>query len=333
MTRTPEEIKSLEESYSEKFYAATMNWSNRTERSLQDQDAIIGVSSLGHCSEKVRRMLMKEPASSPQPDKLAAFVGTWLGAGVEQAILAEWPESILQSEIEVTLDTDQGTFVIGGHPDLILPNEGILLDVKTVDKLASVTSYSLFEDNQQKKFQRHMYGLGAWENGSFGEIELEDVLVGNLWIDRSGQDHHFHLRLEPFNPDVIAAAGDWLSTVVYSFKMGVEAPKEPPRHFCESWCEFYANCRALDTDAEGIIEDPIALQAISLYQEGGRMEREGKKMKDQAKTELVGVQGSNGEVVLRWVEVGATEVPAFTRRGYSKPSFSKIKPPKKEATK
>lgn len=321
------DIKELEDQLAAEFYEAVQDWSGRTERSMQEQDKVIGVSNIGHCSEYVRRLLINEEPSQV-PDKLAAFLGTWIGAGVEQAILARHPEAIIQSEVTISLHTDQGTVQITGHPDIVfavLADKGIVIDCKTVNQLASVTSYAVFEENLQKKFQRHLYALGCHESGVFGDKPLEDILVGNLWVDRSGQDHEFHVRLEPFSQQVVDQAAEWISGVIYAYKNGIEAAREPQRTFCENWCEFFGPCRGADTDVEGLISDPRIIRAIDLYKEGGKLESDGKKMKSQAKSELEGVQGSTGEWVLRTIEVGPTEIPATTRRGYSRISITKAK--------
>ena len=318
------DIETLEQEIAERAYAACMNWSNQTERSLQEQDKVIGVSNIGHCSEYVRRLLIDEQPSQ-EPDKLAAFLGTWIGAGVEQALLAQNPNLLIQSEVSVTLDTDQGSFTITGHPDIVDPENAIVLDCKTVNLLVSVTSYATFETNLQKQFQRHLYGYGCWVQGMFGDIAMEDVKVGNLWVDRSGTDKEFHVRLEPLSQSVLDHAKDWLSSVVYAFKTGQEAAREPQRTFCENWCEFFGPCRGADTDVEGLITDERQLRAVDVYKEGTALITAGKKLQTQAKDELSEAEGSTGEWVVRWVEVGPSDIPATTRRGYRKLTITKAK--------
>lgn len=317
-------LEILEAKLAAEAYEAVNDWSDNTERTQQDANFIVGVSNIGHCSEKVRRMLNREPMTK-QIDKLAAFNGTWIGEGIEQAVKAKWPTAIIQSTVSLDLHTDQGDFNLTGHPDIILPQDGILLDVKSTDGLAKVTAYKLFETDLQKRFQRHGYGFAAWKDGLFGDIAAEDVLVGNLWIDRGGTDHEFIVRLEPLDTNVIAEMEEWISNVVYAFVNKIEAPKEPSRSFCANWCEYFDTCRAGDTDAEGLIEDPDADMAAALYQEGMALEKEGKRLKDQAKADLRGLNGSTGKYIIRWVEVGETLVPESRRRGYTRLDLSKVK--------
>lgn len=316
----------LEQALAEEFYDAIQEWSASTDRSKQQADFRVGVSDLGFCSEKVRRMLLREEPTS-EPDKLAAFLGTWIGAGVEQALLHRYADDlVLQAEVTAVLDTDEGTFSITGHPDMIFPRRGLMLDNKSVNRLGSVT---YFDDNQQQQFQRHIYGLAAWEAGLFRDLPLEEVKVGNVWIDRSGEDHGLHVRVEPLDLGIVDRAKDWLSEVVYAYKHDIEARKEPPRNFCENWCEFYATCRKFDTDASGLIEDPEVFRAIDLYEKGKDLEKEGAKLKAIAKNKMVGVEGSTGTHIVRWVRVEPSIIPETTRKGYERLTLTKIKESKK----
>lgn len=113
-------------------YGAIQSASNYSERSQQSADYRIGMSDLGYCSEKVRRMLAGIP--EPVTDKLKAFIGTALGDHAERACLAVWPHAIVQAEVVVALTGDRGTYNVGGHPDLILP-EGLVIDFKSAGGL------------------------------------------------------------------------------------------------------------------------------------------------------------------------------------------------------
>lgn len=81
----------------EQVYQAVQAASNFSERSQQSADFRIGISDLGFCSEKVRRMLAGIP--EPVTDKTAAFIGTALGDHIEQAYCAVHPNAIRQAEV------------------------------------------------------------------------------------------------------------------------------------------------------------------------------------------------------------------------------------------
>jgi hypothetical protein len=59
------------------------------------------------------------------------------------------------------------------------------------------------------------------------------------------------------------------------------------------------------------------IASIDMYREGLKLERQAKRLKDQAKAGLTGVSGSTGKFTLRWVHVNESEVH-FTRNAYER---------------
>lgn len=293
-------------------YRAIQNSSNYSERSQQSDSFRIGISDLGWCSEKVRRMVAGIP--EPITDKLPAFIGTALGDHVEQACQAMWPDAIRQAEVIVHLHGDGGTYTLTGHPDMILRN-GLVIDFKSVDGFGRIKRTG---PDQQKQFQRHCYGLGAFKAGLFDEwVTLDDVTVANVWIDRSGVERELFVDLESFSMDVVEQAGMWVDDVVYAYKNQQEARKEPAREICAKACGHFATCRALDTDVEGLLTDDGVLTSVDMYREGLALERKARKLKDEAKVHLTGISGSTGKFSVRWVQVGGSHVE-FDRQPYSR---------------
>lgn len=276
---------------------AVNSWSTSTERAEQDKEFVIGPSAIGWCSERLRRQLdRQEPEDHVEWNK--AFIGTWLGEGLEQALKKAHPNLLTQSSFWVTLDGDKYTYRIPAHSDVIDPDNGLILDAKAKDGLMYVRRQETADQNYQ--FQRHLYGLGAHQSGLFPNHALEDIRVGNVYYDRSGKEALPHVQIEPYDPEVVRQAVWWLDEVVEAFLRGEEATKEPPRVVCETTCGFFSKCRAYDTDVEGLIRDSKHLAAIDMYVEGGELERTGKKMKNEAKVILKGVEGHTPERTLRW---------------------------------
>lgn len=272
-------------------------WSTSTERAEQDRQFIIGPSAIGYCSERLRRQLdRQEPEDFVDWNK--AFIGTWLGEGLEQALKKSKPHLLTQSEFWVTLEGDQYTYRIPAHSDVIDPVDGLVLDAKAKDGLMYVRRQETAEQGYQ--FQRHLYGLGAHQSGPLSHIPLEDIKVGNIYYDRSGKEPVPHVQIEPYDPEVVRQATWWLDEVVEAFLAGEEATKEPARAVCESTCGFFTKCRAFDTDVEGAIRDEKHLAAIEMYVEAGQLESTAKKMKNEAKVMLKGVEGHTPTHTLRW---------------------------------
>jgi len=297
-----------EELLAEQVYAAIMDVSTFSERSQQQATFRLGISDLGFCSERVRRMIAGIP--EPVTDKLHAFLGTAIGDHVEQAVVAKYPNTIRQASVTVVIHSDGGDYTVTGHPDLVFPH-GLLLDVKTTRGLNVVRRTG---PSQQQQFQRHLYALGAHQAGLFSpDVTLDQVKVANVWLDRAGDEHQAYCHMEPFSPDMVTQAGFWLDDTVYSYLHGEAARKEPPREVCAKICGHFADCRALDTDVEGLLTDDEVLAAVDLHMEASAMAREAAKMKDQAKAHLTGVSGSTGKYAVRWVHVGGAHVE-FDRR-------------------
>lgn len=318
----PEQAQDMNEDerlVADMIYSAIQQFSSGSARGQQAAEFRVGVSDLGYCSERTRRMLKQEvPADT---DLLLAFLGTAIGDHVEQAVVEAYPNAMSQFEVVVPLQGDRGqVYNVMGHPDLLLDN--MLLDVKTNFGLALARRLGA---DQQKRFQRHCYALGAHQQGLFGDIPLEDVQVGNVWVDRSGVEKSVHVELEPFSMEVVQEAARWLDEVIDAYVNDHEAMKEPPREVCAATCGFFETCRALDTDVSGLLTDPVIVEAVKMYKEGSGLEKEGKSLRSQAKAVLDGVEGSTGEFTIKWIHVNETVIPEQRRRAYSRPDIRPIK--------
>lgn len=320
MTTEPVErvMNEEEQALADEVYAAIQHASNYSERSQQGADFRIGISDLGWCSEKVRRMVAGIP--EPVTDKLPAFIGTALGDHMEQACMTAWPHAIRQATVQVTLCGDGGEYLVTGHPDLILP-EGLVIDYKSARGLTKVRRTG---PDQQQQFQRHSYALGAYGMGLFHDtVELADVRVANVWMDRAADDRGLHVHLEPFSMDVIQQAAMWIDDVAYAYQQDQPARKEPPLEMCRKVCGHFADCRGGEGDPEGLLTDDGVLVAVDMYNEGIALEKQGRKLKEEAKAELSGIQGSTGKFSVRWVHVNGSHVE-FDRASYEKLDVRKV---------
>lgn len=308
------------------IYSAIQAYSGGDARSLQAKSWKVGVSDLGFCSERTKRMLKQEDPGDT--DMLTAFLGTAIGDHAERAIKQyAFPDAILQARVELVLDGGSRTYRIPGHPDVIIPG-GILLDGKTSLGLSLPQRASGGVADQQRRFQRHGYAKAAHEAGLF-RVPLADVQVGNFYIDRSGEDKFILCHLEPYDPEVIDQMTEWLEEVVYDFTHDQEARKEPPREVCQVACGFFPTCRLYDTDTAGLLTDEAVLGAIGQYQEGADLVKIGTRLKDQAKAALRDVEGFanvEGErFALRWMHVNETIVPETKRRAHDKIDLKRVK--------
>lgn len=312
------------EQMAQELYEGIQRASRYSPRSQQAAKFRVGVSDLGFCSERTRRMIDQQVPEDT--DVLSAFIGTAVGDYIETNVIPSvWPDAIIQSTIQVDLEGEQNTYTLEGHPDVVIPAWGVV-DLKTDYGLGTVERSG---PSQQQQFQRHCYALGAWKGGLLGDLALEDVMVANAWIDRAAIDKRCHVHAEPFNPDYVRGAAEWLDEVVYAYTHEEEAKKEPPRDMCRVICGFFRECREFDTDVEGLIRDEQVVTAAQMYREGLDMEKAGKRLKDQAKTHLEGISGSTGEFTIRWTHVNEAVVPERTRAGYDKLEVKPLGKPKR----
>jgi len=315
-------LNAEEQELSDRFRQAIIDADRARPRTKQTENFVVGMSELGFCSERTRRMLA---GIAPEPTySLDAFIGTALGDHVEQAFVLANTNVVRQAEVVTKLHGDGGrTYTLPGHPDLILPDDGLVIDCKTTHGLEGARRAG---PSRQQQYQRHGYTLGAWDGGFFPDYQkVEDLRVANIWFDRSGDETEPHVQIEPYDPGILSEAARWLDEVVYTYLNGGEGAKEPPRNVCEAICGHYRTCRMLDTNVEGLIDDKEQLLAIEMYREGLGLEKEGRGLKDQAKSVLRGVEGSTGEWIVRWVHVNESIVPESKRRAHDKITFSKMK--------
>lgn len=275
-----------------------VNAMTNSERSRWAADHKIGVSDIGHCREYVRRVLVQEGNPGKESNAvMAAFVGTALGDLAERCLKEAYPEALIQAEVTVTLDVGAYRLNLPGHPDVIRPGE--VMDFKSKDGLSLIARTG---PTLQQSFQVVLYAKGAIDAGL---VEREGLMVTLVYLDRSGADG---ARPEVFSwaydEDQVEAAQQWLGDVFYAIENNEEASRDKERSWCYQWCPFAIECRGGDTDVTGLIEDEGLILAMKSYDEGRAQVRDGKKLMDAAKAELVGVSGNTEKYSARWVRIG-----------------------------
>ena len=85
---------------------------------------------------------------------------------------------------------------------------------------------------------------------------------------------------------------------------------------CAVACGYYLDCRA-GTGAQGLITDPDLVAAVNMHAEALNLERQARRLKDEAKAALTGVEGSTGNYTVKWTKVSGGHVE-YERAGYEK---------------
>lgn len=307
------------EAMAEDIYQAIKGWNATTDRGKQTHEHRIGISDIGNCREYVRWMTIEQEFTN-EPELHQAFIGSWLGEGIEQAVSGMFPKA--KTKLEVTVELPSG-LKLTGHPDLVLPRG--VLDVKTVDGLTGVRKHG---PSEQQQFQRHLYAAALVQAGELPE----DCFVGNVWVDRSGRDPKPFVNLESYDPTWLKRADEWLSDVHYAVTNKERAFQDKPIEWCEVCCPFFSVCRGEDArkDREqgGMITDAFAVDYVDTLIQAREQKKEAEKTLEDCRRALAGVSGSTGTHMVRWVYVGPSQVPGYERAAYEKLDVRRIPNPK-----
>lgn len=335
------------------FYRAIQNAANGTERSKQQQDMYIGISTLGHCRQYAA-LMMKQTPFSDERDKTAAFFGTIAGDAIEAQLKVDHPSWRIQEALAFPVEAElmQGGEV-PGTTDILIPWEGSATveeweanvtaiengeDVEPVyvqgiwdgKSKAELETIKKFGASRQQIFQVHAYAKAAIKAGLLNPDH--PIILGDVFFDRSGKNvvpyGIFHLYTE----DVVDQINDWINDVIYAVIHNEDAERDMSRDWCFAWCEYATVCRGTDTDVEGLIEDPESIATIERYAELSKIETEAKKAKKELQKTLDLIEpGSTGTLNFRKTWVNGFSV-AYENPGYQKIDIRpvpKAKPVKK----
>lgn len=295
--------------------AALTAFMDNSARSQQAAAGRLGPSDIGFCRQKAALMTRGIDATDSTP-KMAAAMGTAWHNYAEAAIKAMFPKWLLGSidNIRVTATLPSGA-EISGHPDIVIPDENTVLDIKTVDGFAWIEREGT---SQSHRYQRHLYALGCIAAGYFDRTK--PVYVGNVYFDRSGKDERVLVKIEELDPTLTDEIDSWVQDVIYAVKHNEDASRDIPAPVCERICDFYTACRGGLPVHEGgeLITDSEMLAAVDMYVEARDMVKTGEQMKKEASARLFGVNGTTGKFDIRWVEVQPTTVESFQKAGYSR---------------
>lgn len=314
MTDRADKIKSL-------VSTALTDYMDRSPRSIQSAEGILGPSDIGFCRQKAALMVREVPQTD-DPPKWAAAVGTALHNYIEAAIKKAHPDWICGSidNLETTAILPSGA-EIKGHPDIVVPSANAVLDIKTVDGYEWVKRSGT---SQQHKYQRHLYAMGLVQ---MGLLSANNLLVGNIYFDRSGKESEPLVLVEEFDPTLTAEIDSWVQDVIYAVKHNEDASRDIPAAVCERICSHFTACRGALGVEEGsvLIEDPELLSAVDMYVEGRDLSKQADQMKKEAQSRLFGVNGTTGTYQVRWVEVAPTKVESFDKAAYSRMDIRKVR--------
>jgi hypothetical protein len=300
------------------------DYENQSPRSQQATEGILGPSDIGFCRQKAA-LVTRQVQPTDKTNKWPAMVGTALHNYIESALSNAHPDWLFGSvdHTRVTATLPSGV-EISGHPDIVIPEQNMVLDIKTVDGFSWVKRNGTSDSH---KYQRHLYALGCIQQGIFTGPTDTPVYVGNIYFDRSGKEPEPILHIEEFDNELSHEIDAWVQDVIYAVKNGEDTARDIAPAVCERICEFYTACRGnLPTDDGGdLIEDGLTLSAIDMYVEGRTLENEGKQMKKEASYALAGINGIGNGYQVRWTTVAATKIDSYERSESTRLDVRKVK--------
>jgi hypothetical protein len=309
--------------------AAIDLWGESRPRHQQTLERIVGASDIGSCREYVRRLVVGEEFTD-DPPTWAADVGSAVHLIVEEAMVGANGAGLSLSDDELVIFPDGGEgirttlpsgFEVLGHPDGLYPKYGIVPDWKTKDGLATIARTG---PSQQEWWQVSLYALGLHQAGLI-EMPLEEVVVALVYFDRSGKQPEPVVHAKPFDMLDVISADQWIEDVTYAVKHGEVAMRDKPASWCEACCPFVSDCRSDDTVEGGLITDPDLISMMEQYLAAQADAKLAKQLMDEAKSALLNVQGSNGEISVKWTHINPTEIPSSFRSGYDKINVKRVK--------
>jgi CRISPR/Cas system-associated exonuclease Cas4 (RecB family) len=183
----------------------------------------IGPSSLGGCRRQVYYSLTAQPTTNPDTESLAAILGTFIHAGISEAIVREDPfgdNFIIEEEVN-----HNG---LKGHVDLFIKDSGMVVDWKTTKK----KSLRYFP-SQQQRWQVQTYG---WLLASNGHQVNQVALVA---IPRDGDMADIRVHVEQYDERIALEAIAWLDEIKALATDKTPPPAEKWAGFCTNYCRFY----------------------------------------------------------------------------------------------
>ena len=291
-------------------------------RTIQSDEGRLGPSDIGFCRQKAALMTRGIEATDSNP-KWAAAVGTAVHTYVEAALKEMFPTWLMGSidDVTVTATLPSGA-TISGHPDIVIPEDNTVLDIKTVDGFQWIKREGT---SQQHKYQRHLYAMGCIAAGLFDKTK--PVYVGNVYFDRSGKEPVPMVFVEELDPTLTDEIDGWITDVIYAVTNKEDASRDIPSAVCEKICSHFTACRGgLQSNNEGDqIVDNDLVSAVEMYVEGRSMEKTAKQMKDEAVSILAGINGATQNWQVRWVNVQPSRVDSFEKQGYSRLDIRKVR--------
>lgn len=194
------------------------------EKGERSRQVEVGPSEIGGCRRKLWLRMRDQPITNPLTLSLAAWMGTAIHEKLERNLRLSDPfgEKFM---VEVTVESEALAIPMKGHADVYVPEERVVIDWKTTTKKNMARFPS-----QQQRWQVQIYGALLNAEG----MPVDEVVL--VALARDGNENDVKVHREPYDPEVVSEAMDWLEGVINSEE---PAPADNHPRFCRDYCNYY----------------------------------------------------------------------------------------------
>lgn len=190
----------------------------------RSQQVEVGPSSIGGCRRRVWHDLKQSPKTNRETESLAAILGTFIHAGVEEAIKREDP---FGDNFMIEVEVQDGD--LKGHCDLFIKDKGLVVDWKTT-KMKSLRYFP----SEQQRMQVQVYGYLLSKMGH----KVNDVAL--VAIPRDGEMADIKAHIEPYDEAIALQGIAWLDEIKKVVESDQPAPEPGERlAFCQKYCSYF----------------------------------------------------------------------------------------------
>lgn len=273
-------------------------------RTLQSLDGIFGASDAGQCERRAVWTVTQQPWTDvPKIGK--ALSGTYLHAGILQAVAALYPERLIEHELAVTLPSGVRLLL---HPDEIDPDEPSVTDLKTS---ASAAAKGKSGPSEQQWMQVNLQYFAALQNGV---ITDDTGTVRVLFVNSADLDEQYVWQ-RPFDLEYVHKADDWFQGVIYNVKEGTDGEPQWPEMMCRSYCPFYSRCRPPVQELNEEITSPDLREMVLLGFQARENRKDWERVEKHVISEIKGLSGRVGGLQVVSTVVNAANGP-YTKVEY-----------------
>jgi hypothetical protein len=263
-----------------------------------DRDARVGPSDYGKCRRQIAYRVRGHEQGEPIESTRAATMGTLFWKGLGEFIAETYDDA------EVELPVAVPGLERGGSADLRWVHDGVLVDVKTVSERAfdRVVTHGAKDENVG---QLETYALGLNRRRTKHAKPITALVLA--YVNRDNGD--VHEVAWTYDEQTARERVSWLVSVEQAIDAGFEMQRDGVlgTGFPCDWCPFWRECWDVENTPDDrshaskfTVDDAMIEDAIERYLDAAATESKAKRVKSEAREQLVGITYEHGGYSLKW---------------------------------